>query len=215
MGQKVHPIGFRLGYIQKHKAIWYASKKDFSRFLREDFEIREYLYKTYTKAMLSTIYIERKGNKITITIDTARPGVLIGKKGEDIDKIKATIKKISGLDAHVVAREIKHPDLDARVVATSIAQQIEKRVMYKRAVKKAMHATSKARAQGIKIQVSGRLGGAEIARTEHQKIGRIPLHTLRADIDYFATEALTTYGIIGIKVWIYKGNANKFVAQTK
>lgn len=205
MGQKVHPIGIRLGVIKKHNANWYASPKQYSEYLLNDFEVRDYLQKQLEGAMVSSIHIERPTGAAKITIASARPGIIIGKKGEDIEKLQKQLTKLMGVPAQVSIQEISTPDLDARLVADGIASQLERRVMFRRAMKRAVQNSMRAGAQGIKVELSGRLGGAEIARTEWYREGRVPLHTLRADIDYASVRAETTYGTIGVKVWIFRG----------
>ena len=208
MGQKVHPVGIRLGISADWNAKWYASKKDFPNLLNADIEVRDYLRKKLANANVSRIQIERPTGSANITLHTARPGVVIGKKGADIEILRREIAKIIGLHVNSVKvniEEIRKPELDAKLVAESIAQQLERRVMFRRAMKRAIQNTMRMGAQGIKIKIGGRLNGAEIARSEMYHEGRVPLHTLRADIDYGTHEALTTYGILGIKVWIYKG----------
>jgi small subunit ribosomal protein S3 len=208
MGQKVHPVGIRLGISADWNAKWYASKKDFPNLLNSDIEVREYLRKKLANANVSRIQIERPTGSANITIHTARPGVVIGKKGADIEVLRKEVSKIIGLHVNAVKvniEEIRKPELDAKLVAESIAQQLERRVMFRRAMKRSIQNTMRMGAQGIKIKIAGRLNGAEIARSEMYHEGRVPLHTLRADIDYGTHEALTTYGILGIKVWIYKG----------
>jgi len=205
MGQKVHPVGIRLGVIKDHNSVWYAEKENYSRNLLNDIEVREYLTKKLEKASVSKIVIERPAQNARITIHTARPGIVIGKKGEDVDKLRKEISDMMGVPVHINIEEVRKPDLDAKLVAASVASQLERRVMFRRAMKRAVQNAMKQGAKGIKIQVSGRLGGAEIARAEWYREGRVPLHTLRADIDYSTHEALTTYGIIGVKVWIFKG----------
>lgn len=205
MGQKVHPIGIRLGVVKKHNANWYASPKQYSEFLINDLQVREYLRKELQNAMVSNITIERPTGAAKITISTARPGIVIGKKGEDIEKLQKQLTKIMGVPAQVNIEEITSPDLDARLVADGIASQLERRVMFRRAMKRAVQNTMRSGAEGIKVELSGRLGGAEIARTEWYREGRVPLHTLRADIDYASVRAETTYGTIGVKVWIFRG----------
>lgn len=205
MGQKVHPTGIRLGIVKKHTATWYAERGDFADNLESDINIRKWLVKELKNASVSRIDIERPTKAIRVTIHTARPGIVIGKKGEDIEKLRAQVSKLSGLSAQVAVEQIRKPELDARLVGDNVAQQLERRVMFRRAMKRAVQNAMRAGAEGIKIQVSGRLGGAEIARSEWYREGRVPLHTLRANIDYAHCEALTTYGIIGIKVWIFKG----------
>ena len=208
MGQKVHPVGIRLGISADWNAKWYASKKDFPDLLNADIKVREYLRKKLANANVSRIQIERPTGSANIAIHTARPGVVIGKKGADIEILRRDIAKIIGLHVNAVKvniEEIRKPELDAKLVAESIAQQLERRVMFRRAMKRAIQNTMRMGAQGVKIKIGGRLNGAEIARSEMYHEGRVPLHTLRADIDYGTHEALTTYGILGIKVWIYKG----------
>lgn len=205
MGQKVHPIGFRLGIIKKSKSKWYANPKNYADMLNEDLKVRAYLKKELAKAAVSHIQIERPAQNARITIYAARPGVVIGKKGGDIERLRAHVSKIMGVSAHLTIEEIRRPELDATLVAESVAQQLEKRIMFRRAMKRAVQTALRAGALGIKIKVGGRLGGAEIARNEWYREGRVPLHTLRADIDYGTAEAFTTYGLIGVKVWIFKG----------
>ncbi len=205
MGQKVHPTGIRLGIIKDWTSTWYAENKDYSDFLHADIKVREYIRKKLTNASVSRIQIERPAGNARIIIHTARPGIVIGKKGEDIERLRFEISKMMGVPAHVSVEEIRKPELDAFLVAESVAQQIERRIMFRRAMKRAVTNTMRLGALGIKISVAGRLNGAEIARGEWYREGRVPLHTLRADIDYGTAEASTTYGIIGIKVWIFKG----------
>ena len=205
MGQKVHPIGIRLGVIKKHNANWYASPKQYSEYLINDIQVREYLRKKLDSAMISNIMIERPTGAAKITIATARPGIVIGKKGEDIERLQKELTKIMGVPAQVNIEEITSPDLDARLVADGIGSQLERRVMFRRAMKRAVQNSMRSGAKGIKVELSGRLGGAEIARTEWYREGRVPLHTLRADIDYASVRAETTYGTIGVKVWIFRG----------
>lgn len=205
MGQKVHPTGIRLGYIKDWTSRWYANTQVYPVFLYQDLQVREYLRKKLAHASVSRIQVNRPANNALITVHTARPGVVIGKKGEDIDKLRAEISKMMGIPVQLNVEEIRKPELDAHLVAESIAQQLEKRIMYRRAMKRAVTNTMRLGAEGIKINVAGRLNGAEIARSEWYREGRVPLHTLRADIDYGTAEANTTYGIIGIKVWIFKG----------
>ncbi|MDH5435988.1 MAG: 30S ribosomal protein S3 [Gammaproteobacteria bacterium] len=205
MGQKVHPIGIRLGIVKDWSSKWYADTKDFADTLNMDLSVREFLRKKLSQASISRIMIERPAKTARITIHTARPGIVIGKKGEDIDKLRAELSKMMGIPVHINIEEIRKPELDAQLVAESVAQQLERRIMFRRAMKRAMTNTMRLGGQGIKIKVSGRLNGAEIARDEQYREGRVPLHTLRADIDYGFAEANTTYGIIGVKVWIFKG----------
>lgn len=204
MGQKVNPIGLRLGYIRGWDANWFASKKSFSEKLLEDEKIRSYLKARMAKSGVAKIVIERTIKRITLTIHTARPGIVIGKGGAEVEKIKEELRKLTKKEVQINIFEVKRPELNAKLVAKSIAQQLKARISYRRAMKQALAATMRVGAQGIKIRVSGRLGGAEIARSEMHKEGRIPLHTLRADIDYAATRANTVYGTIGVKVWIFK-----------
>ena len=204
MGQKVNPIGFRLGIIKGWDSNWYGGK-NYDEKLIEDFKIRKYIRARIPKGGISKIIIERTLKRITLTVHTARPGVVIGKGGTEVDKIKEELKKLTGKDVQINIFEIKRPELDAKLVGESIAQQLKARISYRRAMKQAIASAMRDGAQGIKIKVSGRLGGAEMARTEQYKEGRIPLHTLRADIDYAVSEADTVYGKIGIKVWIFKG----------
>ena len=205
MGQKVHPTGIRLGIIKDWTSTWYANSKDYPRYLHEDMEVRSHLRKRLANASVSRIQIERPANNARIIIHTARPGIVIGKKGEDIERLRQEISRIMGVPATVSVEEIRKPELDAHLVAESVAQQIERRIMFRRAMKRAVTNTMRLGALGMKINVSGRLNGAEIARSEWYREGRVPLHTLRADIDYGLAEATTTYGVIGVKVWIFKG----------
>ena len=205
MGQKVHPTGIRLGIIKDWTSTWYADSKDYADFLYADIKVREYIRKKLANASVSRIQIERPAGTARVIIHTARPGIVIGKKGEDIERLRFEISKMMGVPAHVSVEEIRKPELDAFLVAESVAQQMERRIMFRRAMKRAVTNTMRLGALGIKISVAGRLNGAEIARGEWYREGRVPLHTLRADIDYGTAEASTTYGIIGIKVWIFKG----------
>jgi small subunit ribosomal protein S3 len=208
MGQKVNPIGIRLGITRDWTSKWYASTKNFPSFVYTDFVVREFLKKRLVEASVSRINIERAARKVNITIHTARPGIVIGKKGEDIEKLRgqvAKMMKMAIVDVRINIAEIRKPELDAQLVAEGIAQQLERRVMFRRAMKRAVTNTMRIGALGVKVRVSGRLNGAEIARTEWYREGRIPLHTFRADIDYGLAEAKTTYGVIGVKVWIFKG----------
>ena len=206
MGQKVHPTGLRLGIVSDYTSRWYADSKDYANYLNSDLQVREYLKKKLSQASVSRITIERTAGNANITIYTARPGLVIGKKGEDIERLRQEVTKMLNLPVvHINIEEVRKPELDAQLVAEGIAQQLERRIMFRRAMKRAVTNTLRLGAQGIKVNVSGRLNGAEIARTEWYREGRIPLHTLRADIDYGFAEALTTYGIIGVKVWIFKG----------
>jgi small subunit ribosomal protein S3 len=205
MGQKVHPTGIRLGIVKKHTSTWYADGDQYAKKLYTDLKVREYIQKKLAHASVSRVEIERPANTARITIHTARPGIVIGKKGEDVEALRAEVSKQMGVPVHINIEEIRKPDLDASLVAQSVASQLERRVMFRRAMKRAVQNAMRQGAEGIKIQISGRLGGAEIARTEWYREGRVPLHTLRADIDYSTAEASTTYGIIGVKVWIFKG----------
>ena len=208
MGQKVNPLGIRLGITRDWTSRWYAGKKQFPVHVHTDFRVRQFLQHKLKDASVSRVLIERAAKKVNITIQTARPGIVIGKKGEDIEKLRPETAKMLGLpllDVRLNISEIRKPELDSQLVAESIAQQIEKRVMFRRAMKRAVMSTMRSGALGVKVRVSGRLNGSEIARTEWYREGRIPLHTFRADIDYGLSEAHTTYGVIGVKVWIFKG----------
>ena len=216
MGQKVNPVGFRLGINRGWDSVWYAKKKDFGNYLIEDFKIRDYIKKNVVNSGVSKVMIERTSNKCYVTIYTSRPGFVIGKKGSDIDKIKNNLSKFTKNEVTLNIKEVKKPETNAYLVAENIAQQLVKRISYRRAMKRSMQSCMRLGARGIKVSISGRLGGNEIARTEWLREGSIPSHTLRADIDYAEAEALTTYGIIGIKVWIYKGEvfAREFSQET-
>ncbi len=205
MGQKVHPTGIRLGIVKKHTSTWFAEGKSYAENLLVDLQVRAFLRKRLTAASVSRIDIERPAQTARITIHTARPGIVIGKKGEDVEALRAILSKKMGVPVHINIEEIRKPDLDAQLVADSVAQQLERRVMFRRAMKRVVQNAMRQGAEGIKVQVGGRLGGAEIARSEWYREGRVPLHTLRADIDYATAEASTTYGLIGVKVWIFKG----------
>lgn len=205
MGQKVHPTGMRLGIIETHRSMWYSDTKRYADTLLSDFKTRLYLKKRLANASVSRIQIERPAKNARITLFTARPGVVIGKKGEDIEDLRLKVSQLMGIPVHINIEEIRRPELDANLVAESIAQQLERRVMFRRAMKRAVGNALRFGALGVKICVSGRLGGAEIARSEWYREGRVPLHTFRADIDYAHATAKTTYGIIGVKVWIFKG----------
>ncbi len=205
MGQKVHPIGIRLGIVKEHTSVWYADRKNYANYLNADLEVRAYLLDKLKNASVSRIDIARPAQTARITIHTARPGIVIGKKGEDVEKLRQDLTKKMGVPVHINIEEIRKPELDGLLVAQSVAQQLERRVMFRRAMKRAVQNAMRLGAKGIKIQVGGRLGGAEIARSEWYREGRVPLHTLRADIDYATYEAHTTYGVIGVKVWIFKG----------
>jgi small subunit ribosomal protein S3 len=205
MGQKINPIGFRMGISRDWTAKWYAGTKSYTQNLISDIALRDYLKVRLKNAALSTIVIERPAQSINITVHTARPGIVIGKKGEDIEKLRQEMTKIAGRPVQLAVEEVRQPELDAQLVSENIAQQLEKRIMFRRAMKRAVTNAMRLRALGIKVMVAGRLNGAEIARTEWYREGRVPLHTLRADIDYGFSEAHTTYGKIGVKVWIFKG----------
>lgn len=205
MGQKVHPTGIRLGIVKDWTSRWYANSQNYPVFLLQDLKVRAYIQKKLAHASVSRIQINRPANNAHITVYSARPGIVIGKKGEDIDRLRQDVSSMMGVPVQLNVEEIRKPELDARLVAESIAQQLEKRIMYRRAMKRAVTNTMRLGAEGIKVNVAGRLNGAEIARGEWYREGRVPLHTLRADIDYGTAEANTTYGIIGIKVWIFKG----------
>lgn len=206
MGQKIHPTGFRLAVSRNWASRWYANNNNFAAMLQEDIGVREYLKKKLKNASVGRVVIERPAKNARITIYSSRPGVVIGKKGEDIEQLKTELQRRMGVPVHVNIEEIRKPETDAQLIADSITQQLERRIMFRRAMKRAMQNAMRLGAQGIKIMSSGRLNGIEIARTEWYREGRVPLHTLRADIDYGFSEAQTTYGIIGVKVWVYKGN---------
>jgi small subunit ribosomal protein S3 len=205
MGQKVHPTGMRLGIVKEHNSIWYASGPAYAEKLLIDLKVRDYIHKKLAQASVSRIVIQRPAQTARITIHTARPGIVIGKKGEDVEKLRKEVGKIMGVPVHINIEEIRKPEIDAYLVAQNVAQQLERRVQFRRAMKRVMQNATRLGAEGIKVRVAGRLGGAEIARSETYHEGRVPLHTLRADIDYATAEALTTYGILGVKVWIFKG----------
>lgn len=207
MGQKVHPISFRLGYIKTWGSLWYADKKNFAKFLHEDLKIRQYVRKAFLQAAISKVEIERASDKIRVNIYTARPGVIIGRKGADIDRLRESLQGITGnKEVHINIREIKSASTDAQLISENIALQLEKRIAFRRAMKKAIQQAMDSGAKGIKIQTKGRLAGSEIARAEGYHEGTVPLHTLRADIDFGFSEAMTTYGKIGVKVLVYKGD---------
>ena len=206
MGQKIHPVGFRLPVTRNWSSRWYATGDQFAQTLNDDIKVREYLRRKLRNASVSRVLIERPAKNARITIYSARPGVVIGKKGEDIEMLKGDLQRLMAVPVHVNIEEIRKPEIDAQLIADSITQQLEKRIMFRRAMKRAMQNAMRLGAQGIKIMSSGRLNGAEIARVEWYREGRVPLHTLRADIEYGFSEALTTYGIIGVKVWVYKGD---------
>ncbi len=214
MGQKVNPIGIRLGIVRDWTSTWYADTKNFANFLNADIKVRAYIRKALAHASVSRIQIERPANNARITIHTARPGIVIGKKGEDVEKLRKTIGDMMGVVVTINIEEIRKPEIDATLVAENIAQQLERRIMFRRAMKRAVTNAMRLGALGVKVRVSGRLNGAEIARTEWYHEGRVPLHTLRADIDYGLVEANTTYGVIGVKVWVFKGEVfDKGLAQ--
>src|SRR3990167_645717 len=205
MGQKVNPVGIRLGIVKDWASRWYASSKDFSDTLIADIKVREYLRSKLSQAGISRIQIDRPARNARVTIHSARPGVIIGKSGKEVETLRDEVSKILKVPVHVSIDEVRKPELDAKLVADSVAQQLERRIMFRRAMKRAVTTALRSGALGIKIQVSGRLGGTEIARTEWYREGRVPLQTFRADIDYALSEAYTTYGVIGVKVWIFKG----------
>ena len=205
MGQKVNPIGFRLGIVKGWNSIWYAEGRDYADNLNADIAVREFIRKKLAHASISRIEIQRPAKNARIVIHTARPGIVIGKKGEDIDALRKEVANIMGVPVHIGVEEIRKPELDAYLVAENIAGQLVRRIMFRRAMKRAVTNSMRLGAEGIKVKVSGRLNGAEIARSEWYREGRVPLHTLRADIDYGLAEARTTYGVIGVKVWIFKG----------
>ena len=205
MGQKVHPTGMRLGITKEHTSVWYADKKTYSQYLLNDLEVRDYLRKRLSQASVSRIEIERPAQTARITVHTARPGIVIGKKGEDVERLRGELQRLMNVPVHVNIEEIRKPELDSLLVAQNVAQQLERRVQFRRAMRRVIQNAMRLGAEGIKVRVAGRLGGAEIARSEVYHEGRVPLHTLRADIDYATWEAQTTYGVIGIKVWIFKG----------
>src|SRR5687768_1710090 len=205
MGHKVHPVGIRLGISKDWNSKWFANKRQYGQYLAADLKVRQMLRKKLAQAGISKILIERPANNARVTIHTARPGVVIGKRGEDIEKLRKDVSDLMGVPAHINVTEVRKPELDAQLVAESIAQQLERRIMFRRAMKRAVGNAMRLGALGIKVNVAGRLNGAEIARSEWYREGRVPLHTLRADVDYGFAEAKTQYGIIGVKVWIYKG----------
>lgn len=205
MGQKTHPTGFRLGILKDWKSRWYAEKKDFPRLLQEDETIRKYLERRLSHAAIADIEIERKPSKIVVTLHTARPGVVIGKRGAEVDKLRDELGVLTKSEISVNVEEIKRPEISARLVAENVAHQLRQRISFRRAMKRAVQSAERAGAEGIKIQCAGRLGGAEIARTEGYNEGRVPLHTLRADIDYAHVEAHTTFGVVGVKCWVFLG----------
>jgi len=205
MGQKVHPIGMRLGIVKEHTSVWYADGQKYADNLYTDLTVRDFVKKRLEKASVSRIEIERPAQTARLTIHTARPGIVIGKKGEDVEKLRQEISRMMNVPVHINVEEIRKPELDAYLVAQNVAQQLERRVQFRRAMKRVIQNAMRLGAEGIKVRVAGRLGGAEIARSESYHEGRVPLHTLRADFDYATYEAMTTYGILGVKVWIFKG----------
>jgi len=215
MGQKTHPIGFRLGIIRDWEACWYGHNRDYADKLVQDMKIREMIKTRLKSAAVSRIVIERPADNINVNVHTARPGIVIGKRGEDIAKLKTALQGIVKLPVQVTVTEIRRPEMDATLVAENVAQQLEKRIMFRRAMRRAVQNAMRLGAKGVKITVAGRLNGAEIARTEWHREGRVPLHTLRADVDYGVATANTTYGVIGIKVWIYKGEKFGMPTETE
>jgi len=216
MGQKVHPIGIRLGISKDWNSTWYAEKGEYAEMLNTDLAVRKYLQKRLQQAAVSRIQIERPAKTARITIHTARPGIVIGKKGEDIERLRREVSARMGVPTHISVAEIRKPELDAQLVAEGIAQQLERRIMFRRAMKRAVQNSMRLGALGIKVKLSGRLNGADIARSEWYREGQVPLHTLRADVDYGVVEAGTTYGILGVKVWIYKGEVfDLYAAKTE
>ena len=205
MGQKVNPNGMRLGIVKEHNSVWYADKREYSRYLLNDLEVRDFLRKRLSQASVSRVEIERPAETARITVHTARPGIVIGKKGEDVERLRVQLAGMMGVPVHINVEEIRKPETDALLVAQNVAQQLERRVQFRRAMRRVIQNAMRLGAEGIKVRVAGRLGGAEIARSETYAEGRVPLHTLRANIDYATAEAKTTYGILGIKVWIFKG----------
>lgn len=205
MGQKVNPVGLRVGIIRDWESKWFANKKEYTELLHEDIKVREYVLNRLKDASVATVEIERAANRINVTVHTAKPGMVIGKGGAEVDALRNALAQMTGKRVHINIAEIKSPDMNAQLVAINVAQQLERRIAFRRAMKQSIQRTMRTGAKGIKIQVSGRLGGAEIARTEGYSEGTVPLHTLRADIDYATFEAHTTYGRIGVKVWIYRG----------
>ncbi len=205
MGQKVNPTGMRLGIVKSHTSVWYADRKQYAKYLLNDLRVREFLRDRLSQASISRIEIERPAQTARISIHTARPGIVIGKKGEDVERLRRELAQMMGVPVHVNIEEIRKPEIDALLVAQNVAQQLERRVQFRRAMRRVIQNAMRLGAKGIKVRVAGRLGGTEIARSEVYHEGRVPLHTLRADIDYATAEAKTTYGVLGIKVWIFKG----------
>jgi small subunit ribosomal protein S3 len=213
MGQKVNPTGIRLGIVRSHNSVWYADRRQYSNYLLNDLSVREYLQKRLAQASVSRIEIERPAQTARVTIHTARPGIVIGKKGEDVERLRKELAGLMKVPVHVNIQEIRKPEIDALLVAQNVAQQLERRVQFRRAMRRVIQNAMRLGAKGIKVRVAGRLGGAEIARSEVYHEGRVPLHTLRADIDYATAEAKTTYGVLGVKVWIFKGEVIGGVAE--
>ena len=209
MGQKVHPSGFRLAVIEPWRSRWYANKKNFGRLLLEDDRIRKYIYKEFRSAGVPRIEIERTGEAVNIIVHTARPGVLVGRKGVRVDQLKKSLQEITGMTCHLTVREIKRPELESTLVAEVVAEALEKRMAFRRAMKKAIQTTMQAGAKGVKVEINGRVGGSEMSRQAKEREGQVPLSTLRANVDYGTAEARTTWGVIGIKVWIYKGDLER------
>ena len=205
MGQKVNPTGMRLGIVKEHTSVWYADKQTYAEYLLSDLQVRSFLRERLSQASISRIEIERPAQTARVSIFTARPGIVIGKKGEDVEKLRVVLTRMMGMAVHVNVEEIRKPEIDSLLVAQNVAQQLERRVQFRRAMRRVIQNAMRLGAKGIKVRVAGRLGGAEIARSESYLEGRVPLHTLRADIDYATAEAKTTYGILGVKVWIFKG----------
>ncbi|MEC8868049.1 MAG: 30S ribosomal protein S3 [Pseudomonadota bacterium] len=205
MGQKVNPTGMRLGIVKEHTSVWYAEKQTYAEYLLNDLQVRSFLRERLSQASISRIEIERPAQTARVSIFTARPGIVIGKKGEDVEKLRVVLTRMMGMAVHVNVEEIRKPEIDSLLVAQNVAQQLERRVQFRRAMRRVIQNAMRLGAKGIKVRVAGRLGGAEIARSESYLEGRVPLHTLRADIDYATAEAKTTYGILGVKVWIFKG----------
>ena len=206
MGQKVSPLLLRIGYIKNWRSLWFADKKEFAKYLAEDYKVRKYIHTKFKQASVSKVVIERLANEVKVRICTARPGVIIGRRGADVDKLKDELSKITSKEISIDIEEIKNPAVDAQLIAQNVAFQLEKRIAFRRAMKRALEQAVSSGAKGVKISSSGRLGGAEMSRKEGYKFGKLPLHTFRADIDYGFAEALTTYGIIGIKAWVYHGD---------
>ena len=205
MGQKVNPTGMRLGIVKEHTSVWYADKQTYAEYLLNDLQVRSFLRERLSQASVSRIEIERPAQTARVSIFTARPGIVIGKKGEDVEKLRVILTRMMGMAVHVNVEEIRKPEIDSLLVAQNVAQQLERRVQFRRAMRRVIQNAMRLGAKGIKVRVAGRLGGAEIARSESYLEGRVPLHTLRADIDYATAESKTTYGILGVKVWIFKG----------